>query len=330
MSDLPSAIHPDILPRLDPEYVKIHNVHLAHRVPPHAIPWHPDIRKAPYIPGGSSVVTVGAVKDISLQNCKIRAFIPEGSPPPEGWPVLLYIHGGGWTLGSIDTLNSFISRQCKENNCVSVALDYRLAPENPYPAAVEDTVDALKFIYYNGKAEFNANVNKIAVGGSSSGGNLAAIACLKAQELTPPIPIIFQLLLVPVTDNTATVTDERYPSWKECQNTVWLNEGRMMWFRNMYLPDPATWAEPDNSPIFASDALLAKVPPAYIGVCELDLLRDEGIAYGEKLKSLGVKVEAKVYPRAPHQILGMDAALKIGRQQADDAIKAVGDAFKAA
>jgi acetyl esterase/lipase len=76
--------------------------------------------------------------------------------------------------------------------------------------------------------------------------------------------------------------------------------------------------------------LLAKVPPAYIGVCELDLLRDEGIAYGEKLKSLGVNVEVKVYPRAPHLILGLDAALKVGKQQADDAIKAVGDAFKAA
>jgi len=103
----------------------------------------------------------------------------------------------------------------------------------------------------------------------------------------------------------------------------------MMWFRNMYLPDPATWTDPDNSPIFASDALLAKVPPAFIGVCELDLLRDEGIAYGEKLKSLGVKVEVKVYPRAPHLILGLDAALKVGRQQADDSVKVVGDAFKA-
>jgi len=135
--------------------------------------------------------------------------------------------------------------------------------------------------------------------------------------------------MLPVTDNTASVTDDRYPSWKELQNTVWLCEGRMMWFRNMYLPDPATWTEPDNSPMFASDAALAKVPPAFICVCELDILRDEGIAYGEKLKSLGVKVETKVYPRAPHQILGMDAALKVGKQQADDAIKAVGDVFKA-
>ncbi|KAG0695659.1 hypothetical protein DFH29DRAFT_1083272 [Suillus ampliporus] len=80
----------------------------------------------------------------------------------------------------------------------------------------------------------------------------------------------------------------------------------------------------------ASDAALAKVPTAYIGVCELDLLRDEGLAYGEKLKSLGVKTEIKVYPGAPHQILGMDATLKVGKQQADDAIKVVGDAFKAA
>ncbi|KAG1804004.1 Alpha/Beta hydrolase protein [Suillus variegatus] len=312
MSDLPSAIHPDILPRLDPEYVAFHNIHLAHRVPPHTIPWHPDIRKAPYIPGGSPIRTVGAVKDISLQNCKIRAFIPEGTPPAEGWPVLLYIHGGGWTLGSIDTLNSFISRQCKDNNCVSVALDYRLAPENPYPAAVEDTVDALKFIYYNGKAEFNANVNKIAIGGSSSGGNLAAIACLKAQELTPPIPIIFQLLIVPVTDNTASVTDERYPSWKECQNTVWLCEGRMMWFRNMYLPDPATW---QNQTTRLSSRRMLCLPRTGVW---------------REVKSLGVKVEAKVYPGASHQILGMDAALKVGKQQADDAIKAVGDAFNAA
>jgi hypothetical protein len=94
MTDLPSAIHPDILPRLDPEYVALHNAHIAHRIPPHTIPWHSDIRKASPIPGGSPVRTVGAVKDISLQNCKIRAFIPEGTPPPEGWPVLLYIHGG--------------------------------------------------------------------------------------------------------------------------------------------------------------------------------------------------------------------------------------------
>jgi len=133
-----------------------------------------------------------------------------------------------------------------------------------------------------------------------------------------------------VIDNTASVTDGRYPSWKQMQNTVVLSEGSMMWFRNMYLPDPATWTEPGSSPIFASDAVLAKVPPAFISVCELDILRDEGIAYADKLKSLGVKAEVKVYPRVPHGILGMDGVLKVGKQQVDDAVKAVGDAFRAA
>ncbi|KAG1893907.1 Alpha/Beta hydrolase protein [Suillus fuscotomentosus] len=165
---------------------------------------------------------------------------------------------------------------------------------------------------------------------SQASGRPVSCYILSNLSLAPPTPIIFQLLIMPVTDNMASTTDERYPSWKECQNTIWLCKGRMMWFRNMYLPDPATLTEPDNSLIFASDALLAKVPPAFVSVCELDILWDEGLVYGEKLKSLGVKIEAKVYPGAPHQILGMDAALKVGKQQADDAIKAVGDAFKAA
>ncbi|KAG1723202.1 hypothetical protein EDB19DRAFT_1930265 [Suillus lakei] len=239
MSDLPSTTHPDILPRLNPEYVAIHNAHMAHRAPPHTFPWH---------------------SDMDGQHCRTSM-------------------GGDRRLG-VSTLNSFISRQCK-------------APENPYPAAVEDT---------NGKAESNANVNKIAVGGTCGGGNLAAIVCFKAQELTPPISMIFQLLLVPgklgayqtiishllqVTYNLSTpsVADERYPSAKECQNTVWLCKRANDVACNIETAHPF------------SDALLSEVPPA--------------LAF--KLKSLGVKVEVKVYPRAPHLILELDAALKVGK-----------------
>ncbi|KAF9236509.1 Alpha/Beta hydrolase protein [Melanogaster broomeanus] len=292
-------IHPDILPRLDPEYADFHNKTTALVVPPHTIPWHPDIRKLPVVPGSSPVSKVGSVKDLAMQNCKIRVYTPEGGPPAEGWPVFLYIHGGGWTLGSLDTQTSFATRQCKENNCITICLDYRLAPENPYPAAVEDTVDTVQWIYQHGKAELNANVNKIAVGGSSSGGNLAAIVALKAQELSPPIPIIFQLLIVPVIDNTASDSGDVYPSWKEMQHTTWLNTGRMMWF-------------------------------PWVGVCELDILRDEGIAYGEKLRGSGVTVEIKTYKGAPHPILGMDGVMAVARTMVADATKALGDAFKAA
>ncbi|EGO03532.1 hypothetical protein SERLA73DRAFT_47021 [Serpula lacrymans var. lacrymans S7.3] len=306
MADLPQAIHPDILPRLDPEYVAFHNIHIAPRVPPHTLPWDPAIRNHPAVPGGSPIVKVGSVRDFTLETCKLRGFTPEGGAPTEGWPVLVYFHGGGWTLGSIDTQNAFAARQCKDNQCLVVCVDYRLAPENPYPAAVEDAVAALEWVYNKGPSELHVNVQKIAVGGSSSGGNLAAIIALKASQLTPPIPILFQLLVVPVTDNTASTSGDPYPSWRECQHTPWLNVGRMMWFRHNYLPNEEDWNKWDNSPIFAPDDLLAKAPAAWVGVTELDILRDEGIAYAEKLKSVGVPVEIQQYEGAPHPIMAMD------------------------
>lgn len=94
-------VHPDVLSRLDPEYVAFHNKGIAFVVPPHTLPWHPDIRKLPVVPGSSPVVQVGSVTDISLENCKIRVYTPEGDPPPQGWPIFLYIHGGLFLLLSV-------------------------------------------------------------------------------------------------------------------------------------------------------------------------------------------------------------------------------------
>lgn len=141
---------------------------------------------------------------------------------------------------------------------------------------------------------------------SHSGGNLAAIVALKAPTLNPPIPVIFQLLVVPVTDNTASPSGEPHASWRDNANTAWLPPDRMIWFRKNYLPDQKDWAKWDSSPIFAPKDLFAKAPKAWIGVAELDVLRDEGIAFGEKLKSAGVEVETKIYRAAPHPIMAMD------------------------
>jgi acetyl esterase/lipase len=129
---------------------------------------------------------------------------------------------------------------------------------------------------------------------------------MKAAELNPPILLKLSQLIVPVTDNTALHTEDRYPSWKENANTVWLDTGRMLWFRNFYIPNEADRTKWDNSPIFASDELLAKSPKTWIAVMELDILRDEGLVYGERLKKVGVPVSHKVYAKAPHQILAMD------------------------
>ncbi|KAG5341395.1 hypothetical protein C0989_010924 [Termitomyces sp. Mn162] len=192
--------------------------------------------------------------------------------------------------------------QLASAHCVVISVDYRLAPENPYPAAVEDAIDALDWVMQNGSNSLGINTSRIAVGGSSSGGNLAAILCLKAAERNPPTPLVFQLLVVPVIDNTVSVDN----SWASNQNSPWLSPDRMLWFRNNYLPNPEDLTKWDASPIFAPKELLEKVPEAWIGVAELDILKEEGVLYGEKLRELGVKVETVIYDGAPHPIMAMD------------------------
>ncbi|EJF66756.1 lipase/ esterase [Dichomitus squalens] len=297
-------IHPQTEARLLKEYADFHRQHIQHTPFLHDLPWDPAVRAAPAVQGGSEPLPVGNVQDYALSKFSVRVFTPEGDAPEGGWPVFIFFHGGGWTLGRIDTENSFSSNMCKRANTVVVSVDYRLGPENPYPAAVEDTVESLQWVYNKGKELLGVNPSRIAVGGSSSGGNLAAIATHKAAELG--IPVVFQLLVVPVVDNTAQVDDDRYPSWKENERTVALVPGRMLWFRDNYTPNPEDHTKWDNSPIFAPEELFKKSPPAWIGVAELDILRDEGIAYGEKLTKAGIPAEVKVYKGAPHPIMAMD------------------------
>jgi acetyl esterase/lipase len=323
--EITQPLHPDILPRLDSEYAEFHKANLLYFVSPHTIPWHPSIRDRPAVPGSSAPLDVALTKDFPLSQTSVRTFTPHGSPPSTGWPVFIFFHGGGWTLGNIGSETSFSTNMCERAKCVVVSVDYRLAPEHPYPAGVEDAIESLQWVVKNGKTELNIDTSRIAVGGSSSGGNLAAILALKAVELG--IPLHFQLHVVPVTDNTATVSEGAQESWRENQHTPWLSPERMIWFKNNYLPNPADWTKWDASPIFAPDELLKKTPPAWIGVAELDILRDEGIAYGERLKKHGIPVETKVYKGAPHPIMAMDGALKIGAQLVSDAAAALGKAF---
>jgi len=239
--------------------------------------------------------------------------------------VFIFFHGGGWTLGNISSETSLATNMAVRANCVVISVDYRLAPENPYPAAVEDAIDSLGWVVQNGKQELNINTSRVAVGGSSSGGNLAAILALKAAECTPPIPLIFQLLIVPVTDNTASAAPGGL--WATNQHTPWLGPDRMMWFRRNYLPREEDWTKWDASPIFAPRELLAKVPKAWIALTELDILMEEGRRYGERIRAEGVEVETKVYEGAPHPIMGMDGVLQIGKQLVSDAAAALKKAF---
>ncbi|KAJ7147544.1 alpha/beta hydrolase fold-domain-containing protein [Mycena crocata] len=313
-------IHPSMIARLDPDYVEFHNAKLAQIVPPHTIPWTPTLRDAPAVPGGSEPLVVGKTEDISLTHTKFRAFTPKGESPANGWPVFIFFHGGGWTFGNIGSENSFSTNMCNRAKCVVISVDYRLAPEHKYPTAVDDAIESLDWVIKNGKSKLNIDTTRVAVGGSSSGGNLAAILALKAAEASPPIPLVFQLLVVPVTDNTASVEN----FWAENQLTPWLSPARMLWFRDNYLPNKEDHTKWDASPYFAPEALLAKVPTTWIAVCEADILRDEGIAYGKKLSALGVQTVVEVYKGAPHPIMAMDGVLKIGAKLVSDAAAALG------
>jgi acetyl esterase/lipase len=141
----------------------------------------------------------------------------------------------------------------------------------------------------------------------NSGGNLASILAIKAKYSEEPIPIVFQLLIVPVTDNTAS-TETR---WASNRDTVWLSPDRMNWFKHNYLPSEDDWSKWDVSPIFATREMLEGLPPAWIAVAELDILSDEGIAFGERLREAGVATEIEVYKGAPHPIMAMDGKLSL-------------------
>ncbi|KAJ7212244.1 alpha/beta hydrolase fold-domain-containing protein [Mycena pura] len=295
-------IHPSMIPRLDPEYIDFHNKFIATIVPPHTLPWDPAMRNGPAVPGGSHPLPVGKTEDIDMTHTGFRAFTPEGISPANGWPCFIFFHGGGWTFGGLSAENGLSTNLCSRAKCVVISVDYRLAPEHKYPTAVEDAIESLDWVIKNGKSRLNIDIARIAVGGSSSGGNLAAILALKAAEASPPIPLVFQLLIVPVTNNTATVEN----LWAENQLAPWLSPARMLWFRKNYLPNEEDHTKWDASPYFAPDALLAKVPKTWIAVCEADILRDEGITYGKKLSALGVEVEVEVYKGAPHPVMVMD------------------------
>ncbi|KAF9462189.1 alpha/beta hydrolase fold-domain-containing protein [Collybia nuda] len=316
-------LHPSVVSKLDPEYVEFHNSTLQYITPPHTLPWDPALRNAPAVPGGSLPLPVAKIEDFDLKYTKFRAFTPQGTAPAAGWPVLIYFHGGGWTLGNIGSETGFTTNMSVRAKCVVISVDYRLAPEDPYPAAVEDAIDSLNWVVEHGKAKLNLDTSKIAVGGSSSGGNLATILALKAAEANPPIPLFFQLLIVPVTDNTASISNY----WKVNQYTPWLGPERMSWFRNNYLPNKEDWTKWDASPMFAPKELLRKVPKAWIGIAGMDILREEGIEYGKKMQQEGVEVETEIYEGGPHPIMAMDGVLTIGKKLVTDAANALGRAF---
>ncbi|KAL7421101.1 hypothetical protein Q5752_003985 [Cryptotrichosporon argae] len=316
-----NPLHPSVIPRLDKQYSDFYNKHMAAGPMIHQVKWDPACRSAPAVPGGADPLPVAEIKDIALDDFTIRVFYPDA--PRGALPVFIWYHGGGMVLGGLGAENAFCTRVCNAARCAVVAVDYRMAPEFKFPVGSNDAYTAFKYVYEHG-AELGLDVARFGIGGSSSGGNLAAMVSHRAG--LDGIKIDFMVLGVPVCDNTADAAS--YQSWDENRHCPGLPEGKMMWYREMYLPDRADWSDPTASPLLAPDAWFANsVDRVLVFTAELDLLRSEGDAYAAKLAAHGKTILHRTYPGVPHAVQAMDNVLDTARVWILDMCKYVAAAF---
>ena len=236
---------------------------------------------------GASKEDLASVSDESANGVPVRVYRPT---PDTKLPCLVYYHGGGWVIGDLETHDSPCRLLAKQTGCVVVAVDYRLAPEHPFPAPLDDCFTATQWVVDNATA-LNIHAEKIAVGGDSAGGNLAACVCIKAREQNGP-SIVHQVLVYPVTD--AAMDTESYI---ENADGYMLTRDSMAWFWDHYIGT----ANKDSyliSPLKAQD--LSNLPSATVLTAEFDPLRDEGESYGARLQAAGVATQVKRYDGLVH------------------------------
>lgn len=270
---------------------------------------HPEIKK--YIDSNSAFMSENGLTDLQHPNVnKIRSILDSEKIPEEvlpsiyrtenlkipgldgeipiriyrpfdedDLPVLIWFHGGGWVLGNLDGAELNCRKFANEAKCVVVSVDYRLAPETPFPGAIDDCYEATAWVAKSAM-ELKIDATRIAVGGDSAGGNLAACVAYRCRDKGPRL--VFQLLIYPVID-----ADFTRPSYVDNAEGYLLTRALMEWFWDCYVPNSADRKNPLVAPIHASN--LSRLPAAHIVTAEFDPLRDEGEAYGKSLKSAGVE-----------------------------------------
>ncbi len=224
---------------------------------------------------------VAETRELVADGVPCRLYRPRGSSPGDVLPGLIFLHGGGWMIGSIETYDVVCRRLANDAGVAVVSVGYRLAPEHLYPAAVEDSAIATRWIAREA-GSLGVDPARLAVGGDSAGGNLSAVLALMARDGTLP-PLAFQLLIYPATDMAM-----RLPSYQRITADFPLTATTARWFRDTYIPDPARWHEWHASPLRA--ASLAGVAPAFVLTAGHDPLVDEGIAYARRLEHEAVRV----------------------------------------
>lgn len=319
----PYPLHDSVKDKLHPDYVRFYNSTLVNLQQTH----HQAIavtRSGGQVgAGGSHPIPVGSVQDFRIQRKEslgpaimLRAFFPSSRPPAgSGWPVMLFYHGGGWVLGNIDSENTVCSHMCMRAQCVVITTEYRLAPEDPFPAALEDCWETVLWLQEWAGFNLPLDTTRVAVGGCSSGANLATVIAQKLSTGTNDHTMNFrlckQILIVPPTDNSAT--PDNNPTWKQFEHTAALSAEKMLWYRSHYLPDYDSRMDPRASPLYFPTESLTEMPSTLIVVGGCDILRHEGEEYAQKLEAAGVQTRLEVMHGMPHPFVAMDVVLEAGR-----------------
>jgi acetyl esterase len=236
-----------------------------------------------------------SVRDLAIDgpggDLPVRVYRPGVENPP----ALVFYHGGGWTLGTLDSADDICRELAARGECLVVSVDYRLAPDHPFPAAVDDAMAALEWTADHAES-LGADPDSVAVAGTSAGGNLAAATALRARDAA--VALDGQFLLYPIIDR-----DFETDSYREHADSPLLSRADMEWFWEQYLPSPVDAANPYASVLRAPD--LSGVAPATVLTAGFDVLRDKGVAYAEALDAAGVETAHHHYPSLAHGFLSL-------------------------
>lgn len=262
-------------------------------------------------------VELHRVRDLSTNaGTPLRVYTPRGAPASA--PTVVFYHGGGFVFGGLASHDGICRALAHDVGCVVVAVDYRVAPEHAFPAAVDDATAAFRWIVGNAST-LGVDAARVAVAGDSAGGNLSAVVCIDtAVDAVRPC---FQALVYPTTDDT-----QSFGSIRSMADAPFLDAAAVDWYRAQYASDPALWRHPRVSPWLHPD--VSGLPPALVQTAGFDPLRDEGEGYGEKLRAAGVPVTVTRYPSLSHGYLNMLGTLDAADQPWRELVAALRDAFR--
>ena len=270
------------------------------------------------IPTPASTVDTSGV-EIPVTDGFIHARIYTPRTGKSSYPVIVYYHGGGFVIATVDTYNSSAQAFAEKTESVVVSVEYRKAPEYPFPTAHNDAYTAYTWVLNNGAA-IKADTSKIALAGESAGGNLAAATSMKAAEMGIKIPL-YQVLVYPVANNDTTVA-----SMTQYKDAIPLGRMDLTWFYSRYTPKPADGDDPRISLVDKAD--LSRMPPTTIIAAEIDPLQTEGKSLADAMSAVGVTVDYRLYTGVTHEFFGMNTVIPEAKSAEDYAASKLKDALK--